>query len=216
MNTEGIKLVIFDMDGVIVDSEPIHFEAEKESFRRLGIEVSKQEHESYVGMDQRGIWSAIRKKHGIDISVNELEKQHIKTLTEYIEKSDIEFMTDIDKFIEKIKKKGIKSAVASSSPKILIERVLKSINLYDKFDFIISGEEVKYGKPAPDIFLKTAEIMGVDCNNSIVIEDSENGVNAAKSSDMRCIGFFNLNSGNQNLENADIVVKEFREIINIF
>lgn len=204
------------MDGVIVDSEPVHFEAEKESFAKLGISVLKEEHESYVGMDQRGIWENIKINYMIDLPVEEMIKNHIKTLEEYITKSELMTMGNLVEFIEKIKKNNIKCAVASSSPKNLINLILKRIGIYNKFDLIISGEEVANGKPAPDIFLKTAEMLSVKNEESVVIEDSENGIKAAKLSNMRCIGFDNPNSGEQNLKNADIVVKGFGEIINIF
>lgn len=212
MDTNSLKLVIFDMDGVIVDSEPIHFKSEKESFISLGIVVSKKEHESYVGMDQRGIWKEIKRRHKLFYSEEELIEKHIKILTTYIIKENLKPMDGVIELFDELEKNGIKKAVASSSPRKLIENILKRFGIYENFDFVISGEEVEKGKPEPDIFKQVAYTLGIQSNNAVVIEDSENGVKAAKEAGMKCIGFENPNSGMQNLSMADKVVKNFREL----
>ena len=80
------------------------------------------------------------------------------------------------------------------------------------FKICVSGNEVKNGKPAPDVFLHTANLLKVNPQECLVIEDSTNGVKAAKSAEMRCIGFQNFNSGNQDLSDADMIISTFSEL----
>ena len=108
--------------------------------------------------------------------------------------------------------RGIKMALASSSPRSHIDAVLKMFNLTDYFHAIVCGEDTKEGKPSPDIFLNAAKIINTLPEDCIVIEDSYNGVLAAKAANMKCIGFKNPNSGNQDLSNADKIVTSLEDI----
>jgi len=119
----------------------------------------------------------------------------------------------IKKILEELRDKKIKTAVASSSPKELIEKVIKGFDLCKYFDVLISGEEVEKGKPNPDIFLYTAKKLKVNIKNCIVIEDSTNGVKAAKKAGTKCIGFNNPDTHGQDLSKADIVINKF-DILN--
>ena len=101
----------------------------------------------------------------------------------------------------------MKMAVASSSMYERIERTAKSLGVDDCFDVYVSGEQLKRPKPAPDIFIKAAELLGVSPSECIVIEDSGNGVNAAKAAGMACVGYINPGSGDQDLSAADYLVE---------
>src|SRR5690606_3322721 len=102
--------------------------------------------------------------------------------------------------------------LASSSPVKLINIIVDRLEIRHHFDYLVSGEEVERGKPFPDIFLKVAELYNIEPSDSLVIEDSHNGVLAAKAAGMTCIGYKNLNSGNQDLTKADIVIGHFDEL----
>jgi len=102
--------------------------------------------------------------------------------------------------------------VASSSPKFFIETVLETLRIREYFKEILSGEEVQRGKPYPDIFLETAEMLRVNPQECVVIEDSTNGIKAALAAGMKCIGFINLNSGLQDLTSASIIVDSICKI----
>lgn len=90
--------------------------------------------------------------------------------------------------------------------------MVSKFNLQHYFKYIVSGDEVKNGKPAPDVYVETAKRLGISTTDCIVIEDSKNGVLAAKAAEMKCIGFQNINSGNQDLSKADIIVNSINEI----
>ena len=101
-------------------------------------------------------------------------------------------------------------AIASSSPRLFIENVIQKIGVAEYFSIWISGEEVKHSKPEPDIFLKAAELLNVNPQACAVIEDSSSGTIAAKRAGMKCIGYRNLNSGNQDLSQADYIIEEIK------
>ncbi|WP_232229189.1 HAD family hydrolase [Paenibacillus zanthoxyli] len=209
----SIKAVLFDMDGVLIDSEPIYFEIEKSSFVHFGAAVSEEEHHTYVGVTLESMWRQVLVKHQIQATIDEVVSYHkenvFKTLSSY---NNLQFMPDADRWLNWLKERQVPVAVASSSPRALIELIMDQTGLGRYFDIRVSGEEVKHGKPEPDIFLHTAKLLGVEPSSCLVIEDSRNGVQAAKSADMRCIGFQNPGSGRQDLSLADHVITSYEQL----
>lgn len=207
-----MKAVIFDMDGVIIDSEPIHFETDMETMKYLGCNILKEELEKYVGTTNEYMFSDIKKNYNIQKSVEDIINYRAKIIKNKIVQSDLEPIEGIRELLSELQKKNIPAAIASSSPKDFINVVVSKFKLQEYFKYIVSGEEVANGKPAPDVYIETAKKLGVSPKDCTVIEDSKNGVLAAKSAGMRCIGFQNVNSGNQDLSKANIIVKSIAEI----
>lgn len=211
-----IKAAIFDMDGVIIDSEPDHLKLEKGIFKKLGIEVSQKEHQSFVGTTSYYMWETLKNNYKLPQSVEELVKNNRSAYLEYLiesaKKNEIIYIDGVVNFIKDLHKNNIKLAIASSSPMDVIEIVIKSIKLDNCFDMLVTGDSVKKSKPEPDIFLYAAKKLGVSPLECFVVEDSENGVKAAKAAGMKCIGYKNNNSGNQDLSYADIVIKSFQNV----
>jgi len=203
---------IFDMDGVIIDSEPIHFEIDTKTMKHFGVEISNKELEKYVGMTNPEMWKLIKDDYNITESINEIINYQLGNKIKILRESNIEPIEGIKELIFQLKNENISIAVASSSPRKFIQEVLIKFNLIDCFQYIVSGEEVAKGKPAPDIYIEAAKQLGVNTEHCIVIEDSRNGVLAAKNAGMKCIGYRNINSGNQNLSQADIVIKSIKEV----
>lgn len=208
-----LKLVIFDMDGVIIDSEPIHFAVEKNLFDDLGLTISQQEHQSFIGTTGEAMWSHIKSKYRLEHSVAELVNLSGKRYLDYISsyKKNILLPGVID-LLEDLYRNKVQLILASSSSKEHIEFILQRFKLKRYFKTVVSGDAVNRSKPAPDIFLYAADQLKVMPEECIVIEDSKNGVSAAKSAGMRCIGFKNPNSGNQDLTEADIMIDSFLSI----
>lgn len=209
-----LKAVIFDMDGVLVDSEPVHFAANwkmlKESFN---IEIEYEDYRQYIGSTLEKIWKFYREKYELfDYQWNELMEMAEKVLAETVERDGYPEIEGVVQLVKALKSKGYLLAVASSSPMSKIERNLKQLGLYDVFDKKVSGMEMEKPKPNPDIFLKAAAMLGVKPSECIVIEDSKNGVLAAKAAGMACLGFVNPNSGNQDLSKADYLFEDFLNI----
>ncbi|BCZ46087.1 phosphatase [Clostridium gelidum] len=207
-----MKAVIFDMDGVIIDSEPIHFETDMETMKYLGCNISKEELEKYVGTTNEYMFSDIKKNYNIEKSVEDIINYRAEIIKNKIVQSGLEPIEGIRELLSELKKKNIPAAIASSSPKDFINVVVSKFKLQEYFKYIVSGEEVENGKPAPDVYIETAKKLGIAPKDCTVIEDSKNGVLAAKVAGMRCIGFQNINSGNQDLSKANVIVKSIAEI----
>lgn len=207
-----IKAFIFDMDGVIIDSEPIHFEVDLMTLDYLGFKFAKEQLEQYVGMTNPEMWGIIKKEHNILHSVEEIIQYQLTRKLAHLDELDIEPIDGIRDLIQELRKNNISIGLASSSPRIFIKKVLTKFNLLDYFCCIKSGEEVANGKPAPDVYLEAARLLNVRPENCYVLEDSRNGVTAAKRAGMRCIGYINPNSGNQDLSAADLIVRSIKEI----
>lgn len=207
-----IAAFIFDMDGVIVDSEPIHFEIDIQTMHHLGAEISKEQLEKYVGMTNPEMWSLIKQEFNLSHSVTEIIEYQLSNKIDKIRTMNIKPIEGIVELLDELKSRKIRIGLASSSPRKFIDEVLSKFNITEYFDSIMSGEEVERGKPAPDIYIETATILGVDPKFCYVLEDSRNGVIAAKAAGMYCIGYVNFNSGDQDLSEADMIVSSIRDI----
>ena len=208
-----IQAVIFDLDGVIIDSEPIHFKLEQQMFDELKITVSFQEHCSYVGMSSQNMWERIVNQHTLTFSPDALVRKKEVLYLEYLDKQeDLYSITGVEALIRELYENNFKLIIASSSHRDVIDKVLAKFRLSGFFMATVSGTELMHSKPHPEIFLKAAGIANCEPAKCLVIEDSENGVTAAKAAGMECIGFLNPSSGEQNLNNADVIIRSFKEI----
>ena len=208
-----IQTVIFDMDGVIIDSEPVYFEIDKQMFEELNIAVSFEEHCSYVGTSSQNMWNAIITKHGVAEQPAELMRKEYSLYLEHLANAnDLQPIDGVVELIHELYKNNFKLVLASSSQMASIDIVLNKFKLDELFIAKVSGSELAHSKPHPEIFLRSARLIKSDPSECIVIEDSKNGVTAAKAAGMKCIGFLNPNSGNQDLKNADLVIHSFGEL----
>jgi HAD superfamily hydrolase (TIGR01509 family) len=207
-----MKAVIFDLDGVLIDSEPLHALADIQLLKESGISVPSNYFERFVGLTNKAMWGEIKKDYDITLSVEELIDLQMPMKLEMFQKFDYQPVSGIVELLERIKKMGIPMAIASSSPREFIEAVIEKIEIKQYFTKWLSGEEVAHSKPEPDIFLKVSELLNVDPHECIVIEDSTSGIIAAKRAGMTCIGYKNINSGNQDLSAADFIVDKIEEI----
>ncbi len=207
-----MKAVIFDMDGVIIDSEPMYNKIHAEMLRDFGITKFLDKPEDYTGMTSAAVFLATKKLYQLKQSVAELAAYQRATILQEINKLHDEPIDGIRELLIALKAQKIKTAIASSSERTFINAVVDKFGLHAYFDVIVSGDDIKYSKPAPDIFLKAAKHLAVSPVDCLVIEDSKNGTIAAKAANMRCIGFANPNSGNQDLSHADKIVNYISEI----
>jgi HAD superfamily hydrolase (TIGR01509 family) len=205
-----IETVIFDLDGVIIDSEPYHFLVEKQLFKEYGADITDDEHLSFVGTSSNDMWHKIKIKTDIKYSIEELVNISERKFLSYLDKvKDIKPISGVDELILDLYKSEFQLIIASSSSRKIINTVLKKFNLSKYFSFIVSGAELIHSKPNPEIFHEACKISSTKPERCLVIEDSENGVKAAKSANMSCVAYRNPNSGNQNLSSADLVINDF-------
>jgi len=207
-----LKAVIFDMDGVIVNSEPYHKEVEKEIFDTLKISPSIEDSHFFIGISAEKMCKFLIDKFKLDITVEKLIELDNKIRVDYMSKQDIQPMPGVISLIKEIKQNNIQLALASSSSHDLINVFTEKLNIKNYFDVIVSGYDVKHGKPDPDIFILTAEKLKINRDECIVIEDSANGVKAAKNAKMICLGYKNKDAFSQNLSIADYIIEDFNNI----
>lgn len=207
-----LKAVIFDMDGVIVDSEPLHFEIDKRILRKCGVDADDEILLPYVGVSNPDMWKDLKMKYDLPMSVDELLKLQSDLKTEVFSEPGPEAIDGIKELLTDLKQNNIISVVASSSSRAFIEAILNITHIREFFVDIFSGEEVERGKPFPDIFLKAAETLEVTPEECIVIEDSGKGIMGALAAGMKCVGYANPNSGPQDLSGASSIVHSIREL----
>ncbi len=207
-----LKAVIFDMDGVLIDSQPLHYISDQKTLARYGVDISTEELERYAGTTNQSRFQLFKERYDLKEDISDLIREREDLLIDMLYAGDTKAVTGIPEFLRDIRAHGLKTAVASSSSYRLIGAVLKKLCLEDLFDFVFSGETVAHGKPAPDVFLKTAGHLGVRPGECFVIEDSSNGVLAAWRAGMNCIGYINPTSGVQDLSRADLVTDDFRKV----
>jgi HAD superfamily hydrolase (TIGR01509 family) len=205
--------VIFDMDGVLIDSEPLHFSAAITLLKRLNIETTEEYHNKFVGSSDPVKWEKIIKEFNIQNSLQEILNMSALTKLELLRQSDsYSPIEGIPELLKSLQVHNIPIAIASSSPACFIKEVLSKVKIEKYIKTWVSGDDIEKSKPEPDIFLKTAELLKVNPRGCIVVEDSKNGVIAAKRAGMKCVGFQNINSGNQDLSSADVIVDKIQDI----
>lgn len=203
-----MKAVIFDMDGVIIDSEHFWQKAEFEIFSSLGADVNIEYTDltkTMTTLEVTKFW--YEKFPWENRSLEEVEEMVITRVMDLIENVGAE-IDGIESFIKKLKSNGFKIGLATNSPYKIIPVVLKKAGIAEYFDIIFSAEFVEFGKPDPAIYLMTSQKLGVDPENCIVIEDSYSGMMAAKKAGMKVVAFTN-GSQDVNISLADYKMENF-------
>lgn len=208
-----IKTVIFDMDGVIVDTEPVHHYAFVQHFKELNIEVSPEMYASFTGNSTKNVYQKLKDKFQLlqDIDVLIHTKRSIFN-NAFDKKEDLYLLEGVEDLIKDLHANGMQLILASSSAKVTIERIFKRFNLHQYFTHIVSGEDFPNSKPHPAIFEHAASLSVAPKENCIVIEDSTNGIHAAKAAGIFCVGYNSVNSKLQDLSEADMVIQHFKEL----
>ena len=208
-----MNYIIFDMDGVLLDSEPMHQEIIYETFQLEGIPFDKAYIQTLTGMSAFPMWEKVKRDAQRSESVEELIKFHRDYFFKRLPEVKVPLVPHVKDVLEKFKNEGKHLSLASSSPRKLIDIFTQQTAIAPYFELIMSGDDVKYSKPNPEIFLKVAQWYGLPATQFTVIEDSTNGVKAAKSANMKCIGFDNPLSGGQDLSQADLLIHSMQELL---
>ncbi|MBI2641939.1 HAD family phosphatase [Candidatus Roizmanbacteria bacterium] len=204
------KAIIFDMDGVISDTQKFHATAEHTLLKKFGIEMDPEViTRKYAGISDEQMFREIFYKNRVvvnDIKDVIFDKWNIMGK---LSRGKITAMPHALTCISLVKRGGLKLAIASASTRDFITHVLDSLHIKDTFDVVVSAQEVEYGKPAPDIFLLAASRLELEPKECIVIEDGLSGVVAARKAGMKSVG---LVTNQNNSLPADLVVSSLNQI----
>lgn len=208
------KAVIFDMDGVLINSETFYSEMEQVHFKMLGLNITHDEHITYQGTATDEMWRKIKEKHGVSSPLEELVEMTGKlTIPAFREMDEIPLMPKITQLLELLKSKNVPIALASSSYPEAIDIILDKSGLRQFFPIAVNSKMVGKSKPAPDIFLLAARLLGVEPEQCLVIEDSTNGIKAALDAGMYCIAYNGPGAEFQDQSQADQIITDYEEII---
>ncbi|MEP0366120.1 MAG: HAD family phosphatase [Cyclobacteriaceae bacterium] len=208
-----LKAAIFDMDGVIIDSEPLHYKAYHQMFDEVGVSVSAQLYDSLTGKSTINVCKQIKEHFGLDQSPEELatiKRRHYDVIFENDKTFDL--ISGVRDLIENYHANGLTLVLGSSATMASIERIFKRFDLNPYFKAKLSGAELKASKPHPEIFIKAAQATGFSPEECIVIEDATNGIEAAKGAGIFAVAFDSVHSKNQDYSKADLVIGDFKEI----
>ncbi len=201
------------MDGVIVDTEPVHRYAYFKQFEELNIPVTESMYTSFTGFSTRNTFQKLKELFTIESEVDDLilRKRTIFNDT-FDSKADLELLDGVENLIKELHQNGMQLILASSASKVTIERVFTRFNLHNYFSHKISGEDFPQSKPHPAIFEHAASLSVPPKENCIVIEDSKNGIKAAKAAGIFCVGYKSIHSEGQDLSEADVIINHFNEL----
>ena len=208
-----LKTVLFDMDGVIVDTEPLHSQAYRHMFETVNIDVSDELYASFTGQSTYAICEQLVKHFQLPLSAHtlvEIKRDNFKSL--FYCDSGLQLLDGVLDLIKDYHSNGLQLVLASSASMVNIERIFDRFDLNDYFIAKVSGADLKQSKPHPEIFLKAAKTAGSLPSECMVIEDSTNGILAAKAAQIFCVGYNSKHSKDQDYSEADLVITDFESI----
>ena len=210
---KNIQCVIFDMDGVIIDSEAIHKKAYYETFISLGLEVSEKLYKTLTGSSTINAFQRLIAHFNLDLDANALVLDKRRRYVNFFENDpNLHLVAGVEEIIKYFYEKNCTLILASSSAMVNINRVFDRFKLQSYFSAKISGADLTASKPHPEIFEKAALLANTSKENCIVIEDSDNGITAANDAGIFVFGYANKLSEGQTLENADAVIDSFSSL----
>ncbi len=206
-----MKAVIFDMDGVIVDSEKHWKKAELNLFGQLVSQWTVEDQQKIIGLNVKDTFEILKSQYNLKES-EEVYMAQVTEIANHVYEHQANLTEGFSEVIKEIHKQNIPIGLASSSLKSWITTVLNRFQLTPYFQVVVSAEEINApGKPAPDIYLYAAKKLGVLPKDCVVIEDSTHGVASAKSAGMTCIGIRNGFNDHQDLSKANQIINGFKE-----
>ena len=201
------------MDGVIVDTEPVHHYAYNQHFKQLNIEVTPEMYATFTGNSTKNTYEKLKSHFEIAESVPDLVEAKRNLFNDAFDsKEDLCLIDGVEDLIKELYHNGMQLVLASSSANVTIDRVFRRFGLHQYFTHLVSGEDFPNSKPHPAIFEHAAKLSQTSVENCIVIEDSTNGILAAKAAGIYCIGYDSINTKLQDYSKADKVIKDFSEL----
>lgn len=182
-----IKAIIFDMDGLMIDSERVTFEGYQEMLKKMNLTMSEDFYITLLGKPIKGIYQRFYDVYGQDFPIESVIKDVHQYMAERFEKEGVPLKKGLISLLEYLKAHHYKTIVATSSNRDRVDNILQSADIEKYFDDSICGDEVTKGKPNPEVFLKSCQKLGVNVDEAIVLEDSEAGIQASHAANIKVI-----------------------------
>ncbi len=208
-----LKAVLFDMDGVIVNTEPLHHKAYYHLFNEVNINVSDELYASFTGQSTLQICKILCSQFNLPLcpeTLVSIKREHFSFLFE--SDSELALLDGVLEIIKEYHRNKLTLVLASSASMENINNIFKRFELDQYFVAKLSGADLEVSKPHPEIFEKAAMASGYATNECLVIEDSTNGIKAAKAAEIFCVGYDSLHSHDQDYSLADVVVSDFKDL----
>lgn len=209
---DGVRLVAFDLDGVIADTEPLHKESKRRMFLRRGLAFDG-DLDRYIGLSNEVYWTEMRGLHSsITETLEELEAEQFRGILELLAERRVRPSAGLAALLERLASAGVACGLYSSSLRFYVDRVLEFFGIAGYFSVVLGGDDVPRRKPFPDGYVMAARLAGVEPSLAVAIEDSTAGVAAGVAAGMRVIGYRNPTSGGQDLSRANWIVDSLTEV----
>ncbi|EKE19199.1 MAG: HAD family hydrolase [uncultured bacterium] len=210
MNKNNIKAILFDMDGLLVDSEPLHFEAHRRALEKFGIQITKEDYiQNGVSGGRRSFYEVMQIKYHKPLDINAVRKLKKEIYGELIKQIEV---FDGTKRIVEILHRKYRIAVVSNTHPEYIQKTLAHVGMVEYFETISSAKELERGKPFPDVYFNAMKKLGMEASECVAVEDSCSGIEAAKNAGIRCIAIPNEFTSQQDLSRADVVIGSIKEM----
>lgn len=207
-----MKAVIFDMDGVLINSDPLHFAAVVRVLAKHNVRISNDYLNKYSGHTNEFIWQKLVEAFDLENVPGLYIQQQLDYTIEEMKTGNYVTIAGVEKLLESLTNANMPLGLASSSPPIVIKTFLEELKIEKYFTQWISGNEVKKSKPEPFIYTEIVKRLGFQPSECVAIEDTTIGITSAKNAGLKCIGYQNPNSKIQDLSKADTIICSFDEV----
>lgn len=182
-----IKAIIFDMDGLMIDSERITFECYQERLKDMNLTMDEEFYKTLLGKPIKGIYQRFYDVYGNDFPIQNVIQDVHQLMAERFETEGVPVKKGLVELLHYLKDNNYKTIVATSSNRDRVDKILAQAKITEFFDDSICGDEVTKGKPNPEVFLKSCQKLGVNVDEAIVLEDSEAGIQASYDANIKVI-----------------------------
>ena len=210
MTARTFRAVIFDLDGVLWDGEPLYHEAFNVILEPYGVRVSDDDYRQIIGTSVGAAWDWVRRRFQLTASPDGVLRAYNEAVLRLLEQP-FEPLPGVRSLIDTLRRRGVPMGVATASLRPWADATLRGLGLQDAFGVVVSASEVRNAKPAPDLFLAAAERLGVSPNRCLVVEDTAPGIAAAKAAGMFAIQLRAASTALPPLPDADLVLDSFTD-----
>ncbi len=211
MTGRSYRAVIFDLDGVLWDGEPLYQEAFNVVLAPLGHRVSDEDYRQFIGKSVEASWEWVRDRFQLTDPPREFLRAYSQTVLKLLERP-LEPLPGVRPLLAELRRRGIRFAVASASLSRWVDATLRGLALEEAFDAVVSASDVEHAKPAPDLFLAAAARLDVPPHECLAVEDTAPGIAAARAAGMFAVQLRATSTALPPLPQADLVIDDFSQL----